>query len=149
MNAVVPETSRSPGPFRVTKTVRFAYVDAAGIVFFPRYFELLNAVVEDWFEHGLGYSFARLLNERRGVPTVHIEADFVSPGRLGETVEFTLEVTHIGQSSFTVAVTGHEGETPRLAIRQTLVLMDVERERAVALPDGMRAAMTRYEKKEN
>ena len=31
-----------------------------GIVFYPRYFEMLNATVEAFFAEGLGYSFARI-----------------------------------------------------------------------------------------
>ena len=46
--------------FTVERRVRFADCDAAGIVFFPRYFEMLNGVVEDWFAGPLGASFREL-----------------------------------------------------------------------------------------
>ena len=33
--------------------VQFAHCDPAGIVFYARYFEIINEVVEDWFEDAL------------------------------------------------------------------------------------------------
>ena len=41
--------------------IRFRHCDAAGIVFYPRYFEMMNDLVEDWFaELGMGLcEFAR------------------------------------------------------------------------------------------
>ena len=49
--------------------VRFAHVDAAGIVFYPRYFEMLNAAVEDYFAQHIGVDFATMHIERKiGIP---------------------------------------------------------------------------------
>ena len=36
---------------------RGAHTDPAGIVFYPRYFEMINAQVEDWFTGPLGCDF--------------------------------------------------------------------------------------------
>jgi hypothetical protein len=55
--------------FVLEMPVRFAHIDAAGIVFYPRYFEMLNATVEEWFAMRTGCAFAELHLERRlGVP---------------------------------------------------------------------------------
>ena len=37
-------------PFIKTEKIRFKHVDYAGIVFYPRFLEMLNDLVEDWFE---------------------------------------------------------------------------------------------------
>ena len=42
--------------YRSTVLVRFADCDPAGIVFYPRYMEMFNALVEDWFREGLKLS---------------------------------------------------------------------------------------------
>ena len=56
--------------FTTERRVRFADCDAAGIVFFPRYFEMLNGVVEDWFAGPLQTSFRELHVDRQvSVPT--------------------------------------------------------------------------------
>lgn len=108
--------------FRVAKSVRFAHCDPAGIVFFPRYFELLNEVVEDWFAGPLESAFGALhLDERRGVPTVRLEADFVAPSRLGDVLDFTLTVADLGRASCRLVTMADCGAERRAAFRHTLV----------------------------
>ena len=43
--------------FKTHIKIRFNHVDAAGIVFYPRYYEMLNQVVEEWFEKKLDIDF--------------------------------------------------------------------------------------------
>ena len=45
--------------FQISTKVRFGDVDPAGIVFYPRYFEMLNAAVEDWFTMAAPGRFCR------------------------------------------------------------------------------------------
>lgn len=105
-----PSRPRAPAvPFRRRLTVRFRHCDPAGIVFFPRYLEMLNDLFED-FMAGLGHPFAALHGsdaapgaETGGVPTVRVEADFLAPSRLGDQLELTLGVARLGRSSVTLA----------------------------------------------
>ena len=61
--------------FQKLVKVRFQHCDPAGIVFYPRYFEMVNAVVEDWFEE-MGEPFATLRTESAlVVPTVQLGSD--------------------------------------------------------------------------
>ena len=46
-----------------TIPVEFNHCDPAGIVFYPRYFEMVNSVVENFFLEDVGYSFARMMAE--------------------------------------------------------------------------------------
>jgi 4-hydroxybenzoyl-CoA thioesterase len=98
--------------FTVERRVRFADCDAAGIVFFPRYFEMLNGVVEDWFAGPLGVSFAELhLRRHASVPTAAIAARFAAPSRLEDDLTFTLTVTKLGGASCALKhrITAHDG----------------------------------------
>ncbi|MCS6627109.1 acyl-CoA thioesterase [Roseibacterium beibuensis] len=80
--------------------MRFADCDAAGIVFYPRYFEMLNGVVEDWFAGPLGVSFRELHIVRHvSVPTAAVEARFIAPSRLEDDLTFSLTVTKLGGAS--------------------------------------------------
>lgn len=89
--------------FTTTRRVRFADCDSAGIVFFPRYFEMLNGVVEDWFAGPLGLSFRELHMERgASVPTASVEARFAAPSRLEDDLTFALTVTRLGGASCTL-----------------------------------------------
>ena len=102
MSSSGPLTS---SPFRTRKQIRFHHCDPAGIVFYPQYFVLMNELVEDWFNRGLGVDFARFHTDARlGIPMAHLECDFLSPSTVGETLDWTLCVEKIGGSSLTLAV---------------------------------------------
>ena len=66
-------------------------------MFYPQYFVLMNELVEDWFNEGLGVDFARFhAEDRHGIPMAHIECDFLAPSKVGETLAFGLSVRKIG-----------------------------------------------------
>ena len=124
--------------FCFIQPVRFAHVDAAGIVFYPRYFEMLNATVEEYFAQEIGVSFAEMHLERRvGVPTVSLTTTFMSPSRLGDMLENRLTVDRVGRSSMDITVTMSCGDSKRMETKATLVCMDVAAGKSVAWPDGM------------
>ena len=45
----MPDTPQKPRHFQTQIEVRFADCDPAGIVFYPRYFEMFNGLVDVWF----------------------------------------------------------------------------------------------------
>ena len=57
--------------FEMTQKILFKHCDPAGIVFFPRYFEMINDCVEEFFAEMLDWPFETLL-KTNGVPTVAI-----------------------------------------------------------------------------
>ena len=66
-------------PFTRDIVVRFEHCDAAGIMFYPRFFALVNETVEDWFA-SLGHSFKALhIDQRKGVPTVRFNPSSYRP----------------------------------------------------------------------
>jgi 4-hydroxybenzoyl-CoA thioesterase len=124
--------------------IEFNHCDPAGIVFYPRYFEMTNSVVENFFADEVGRSFAHMHTDGRhnGVPTVHIEADFIAPSRLGDKVAFTLVVRKLGGSSVGVEITGRMGEEMRLRAHLTLVWID--NMKAARWPEAMRARLAAH-----
>ncbi len=80
--------------------IEFNHCDPAGIVFFPRYFEMLNSQVENFFRDVLDYPFERMMfGDGHAVPTVHFEIDFRHPSKLGELVRFELAIRRLGRTS--------------------------------------------------
>jgi 4-hydroxybenzoyl-CoA thioesterase len=123
--------------------VEFNHCDPAGIVFYPRYFEMVNSVVENFFADVVGRSFASMHNDAaNGVPTVAIETSFLRPSRLGDKVLFSLKIEKIGGSSLRVLVEGRGPDGLRLTVRMTVAWID--RMKAAPWPDDMRAALERY-----
>ena len=132
--------------FRNTVWVRFKDCDAAGIVFFPRYFEMLNDCVEDWFREALAWPFEAMHgSDRCGVPTAELSSRFVAPSRLGETLTRELRIRRLGGSSALLAVrfAGPSGDL-RVEFEQRLVCVDLGRVAPRPWPDAVRAAMGCY-----
>lgn len=106
--------------------VEFNHCDPAGIVFYPRYFEMINSVVENFFREAMDHPFARMMAEGTGVPAVRIETEFRAPSRLGEVLEWTLEVARVGGSSAELRVGAHgpgKGDRPELRLRAEMTLV--------------------------
>jgi len=121
--------------FETSVQVRFAHVDPAGIVFYPRYLEMLNGAVEDWFALELGMDFKTLHLERRiGVPTVKLDVQFLAPSELGDQLTISVEPRKIGRSSCGLDVVFSGSGRERLRAEVVLVCMDLKDRRAIAWP---------------
>ena len=116
--------------------VEFNHCDPAGIVFYPRYFEMTNSVVENFFAEVGGYSFARMMAEGQGVPTARLETNFHAPSRLGDRLDFTLAVMRIGGASIGFTLTARCG--PELRITADLTLVWVQTGRPAPWPEALR-----------
>ena len=130
--------------FTTERRVRFADCDAAGIVFFPRYFEMLNGVVEDWFAGPLQVSFRELhVNRQVSVPTAAVEARFIAPSRLEDELTFALTVTRLGRSSCSLRHRISAGGTLRFEASQTFVYVGLSL-KPEPWPEDLRARMANY-----
>jgi len=85
-------------PFTKQEKIRFKHVDYAGIVFYPRFLEMLNDLVEDWFDEALNRPFSKI-HETNGIPTVDLKVQFKKAARLGEILTKNLWVKQLGGSS--------------------------------------------------
>ena len=96
--------------FTVDQLVRFSHCDPAGIVYYPEFFDLQHAVMEDWFRDGVGRSLPEMIRDRRiGTPTVNIQCDFAKPLTIGDTLHWELRVLKAGRASRAARVPGTEG----------------------------------------
>ena len=139
--------SASARAYRAQVLVRFAHCDPAGMVFFPRYMEMFNNLVEDWCREELEVSFAEMHIVRGwGLATAHLEANFAAPSYLGEELSATLEVRGIGTSSvrLNIALCGPDGSV-RVRGEMVLVMIDMKTKRARALPNDLRARMSMFQ----
>lgn len=90
-------------PFVFTTPVRFADVDHAGIVYYPRFFHYFHLAFEELFRVRLGArAYLDLLdNQRVGFPAVRAEADYQAPLSFGDTAEIELTIERLGRASIT------------------------------------------------
>jgi len=124
------------------RLVEFQHCDPAGIVFYPRYFEMINSVIEEYFRDHVGYSFAPMhFEDRRGVPTVKIAVEFQRPSRLEDLLDFNFVITTIGNSSVDLEITCHSNGETRFISLSTLVRMNLDTNKSDPWPDDIRAKM--------
>ncbi|MDB5817453.1 MAG: 4-hydroxybenzoyl-CoA thioesterase [Rhizobacter sp.] len=131
--------------FETTRTIRFGQCDPAGIVFYPRYFEMFNELVEDWVTHRLGISYADLLANRKvGMGPVALNIEFDMPSRMGDEVQFGVTVEKLGNASLRLQLGCRCGDEQRARMTQTIVCTDTVSARAQPFPADLRAAIENY-----
>jgi 4-hydroxybenzoyl-CoA thioesterase len=122
--------------------VLFKHCDPAGIVFFPRYFEMMNDCVETFFHDCIGMPFESL-HKTGGLPTVKIETHFARPSRHGDHLVLTLVITKVGGSSAGYRMQAVSDGELRFDTSATLVHVD-ERGRPAPWPDEVRERLLNY-----
>lgn len=127
--------------FQFHQKVLFKHCDPAGIVFYPRFFEMMNDCVEAFFDT-IGTPFESL-HDAGGVPTAQISTTFHAPSRHGDRLVIALEVTRIGTSSLGLSLDASAGDHPRFSATSTLVYVD-QTGRPQPWPSDIRTAMTPY-----
>lgn len=134
-----------PETFSHQIKVLFQHCDPAGIVFYPRYFEMVNQTVEEWHEVGLGYSFSKMhLTSGHGVPTVSITAEFAAPSHMGDVLTWSLRVRKLGRTSAHLEIAAHCGSELRMRADPVLVYVNMQMGRPVPWPEEIRSPMSRY-----
>ncbi len=107
--------------YRRSIRIEFNHCDPAGIVFYPRYFEMTNSVAENFFRDVVGLPYETIIARGEGVPTARITVDFHAPSRLGEVLEWRLEVLRLGNSALDLQITVHGANSDRLTANLTIV----------------------------
>lgn len=126
--------------------IMFKHCDAAAIVFYPRYTEMLHDTVEHWFNHGLKIGFDNLHGKHNmGIPMVNLQVDFLEPSRLGEQLLSHLKVTRLGRSSMQmqVQICDHS-QRVRVSAQLTIVFAVLGDIRSTPIPDDFRDRIAPY-----
>lgn len=133
-------------PFVHAVPVRFADVDHAGIVYYPRFFHFFHLVFEEFWRARLGArAYVELLDKDRvGFPAVRAECDYRAPLRFGDIAEIELRVLKLGRTSVTFGYRIYraaEGDVPRTLAaegRSVSAVVDLSRFVAVEPPARVR-----------
>jgi len=90
-----------------TRNIRIEWgdCDPAGIVFYPRYFEMFDACISALFLQATGLTKHQLMEkyEFDGYPLVDARARFIIPARFGDEVVAETAISAIRSSSFDVS----------------------------------------------
>ncbi|MCE2882357.1 MAG: acyl-CoA thioesterase [Planctomycetaceae bacterium] len=119
--------------------IRLAHTDAAGVLFYPRIFDLEHELFERWLELG-GFSVRQML-ERKLAPTpiVHCEADYRLPVRTGDVLTARLAAVGVGRSGYTLKWTFSRGADLAMRVVVKRVAIDPVAGESIDLPEKLRA----------
>ena len=123
--------------------VEFNHCDPAGIVFYPRYFEMVNSTCQTFFREVAGLSYAAMMDRHEGVPTARLEVNFHAPSRLEEVLDWRLSVTRMGGTSVGFQLEAHCGDSHRLTADLTLVYVSAKG-RPQPWPQALRDRITAF-----
>ncbi|MGH7879046.1 MAG: acyl-CoA thioesterase [Candidatus Binataceae bacterium] len=125
--------------------VRFRHCDAAGWVFYPRYFEMISDFVEDWLEDGLAAGAPGLFHRRQILtPSVHFTVDFPKPTHYGERLTFNLWTVNVRRASCELRIEASRQSELRMRVKQVLVFISARTARAIAIPPELIDRMRRF-----
>ncbi len=128
------------GIWQTQRTVRFAHCDPAGIVFYPRFFEIAHEAKEEWFRAVVGVPFQEYVGSQgRGLPIVRLEADFLAASRHGDELDVAITVAQLGRSSLHLHYALSCAGEPRVSIRTVIVQTDLRTGRPVPIDGELRA----------
>jgi Predicted thioesterase len=119
--------------------------EPSGIVFLPRYFDMVHNVIENWLDEALDWPMSQLQgSDGLSLPFVDIRAEFPAPSRLGDRLTWRLTVRDIGRSSMWLEVVGTTGAETRASINGTLVLTEALALRTRRWPEAMTERLKDY-----
>jgi 4-hydroxybenzoyl-CoA thioesterase len=125
--------------------VRFEEVDAAGVVYFARFFGWCHDAMAAMLG-ALEGGYHRLVKDRGlGHPVVHVEADFAAPLRFGDTVGIDVTVEKMSDRSVTLRFRLERLDGLHVAmIRHVVVLTELASFQAVPLADDLRSLLATH-----
>ncbi len=131
--------------FTVKSVVKLSDTDAAGVIFFSRYFRLAHDAYESFMEQ-IGWRLSYVIHESDILlPIVHSEADYVQSMALGDSYSIAICVEKIGQTSFALLYRFQNVENDLTAAVKTVhVAVDKKSRRKRPLPDSLRENLLKY-----
>ena len=128
----------NPADFSEHLVVRLPHTDAAGVIFYPRIFEIEQELFERWLELG-GFSLRDMLSGRLApTPIVHCEADYRLPVRAGDKLTAQLSGLEVGRSGYTMQWSFARGMEPAISARVKRVAIDPRAGESIDLPEAFR-----------
>ncbi len=118
----------------------------AGIVFYPRYFEMIASVIERFFEDELGYGFVTSQEQTNmSTPMGEISTRFCAPSRLGDILQLKLHVQRVGRSSASFEIRYSCEDQLRFKTEATVAHANPDAGVSACWPKCIREALLNYQ----
>ena len=125
--------------------MRFSHCDPAGIVYTPRFVDMMNGAIEDFFPGALGLDYHHILRDLRyGLGYASVACDFFMVASMGDTLTFTTLVEHVGGTSARLIVHIHRGDAEVCRGAFVMVPTNMADNRPIRF-EALRQAMIAYQ----
>lgn len=127
--------------FTCERYIRFADIDAAGWLYYPRFIEFCHNAFEDWINAQAPVHYREMINEQRwGFPAVAVSGEYLSPLKHGDTAVITLKILHLGNSSLKTRFEFVRKHDQLVSFKGeiTTVCVDLRQGRSMPIPEVMR-----------
>ena len=128
--------------FTFALPVRFADVDHAGIVYYPRFFHYFHVAFEELWRARIGpTAYSELIDrDRVGFPAVKADCEFTAPLRFGDSIEIAITIPRLGTKSITFRYTITHERTRALCAtgHVTCAVVDLAKFVAIPVPERVR-----------
>lgn len=129
------QLTHAPSRFSVRRPVAFQDIDAAGVVFYPRFLVYMHDAYVAWLAH-VGCPLPEVLREHRWIaPIASVGADFLRPLRFGDTIDVSVVAGSRGRTSYRVGFRVDRAGEP-VALGQTSHVVLIEG-RAAPVPEDL------------
>jgi 4-hydroxybenzoyl-CoA thioesterase len=132
--------------YEYPQDILFRHCDPARIVFFPRYFEMMNDCVEGFFAEVLHWPFFDV-HKDHAVPTAQINCRFAAPSHHGDRLTLHLRVKRVGRTSVSYVMQALCESELRFETEATLVYVDKDGKPTV-WPERIKQELMRLSKEE-
>jgi len=133
------------GAFTTRLNVRFSHCDPAGLVYTPRFIDIVNGVIEDFFIQELNINYHDMIHNRGvGLGYAKVDCDFFRPAFMGDRLAFTPLITHLGRCSAIYSVHCFRALEEVMRCRLVMVTTSLHTNQAISMPTDMKAALSAY-----
>ena len=130
----------------VERRIMWGDLDSLGIVFYPRYYEWIDACGHLFFE-SIGLELGTLWHDRQiQFGLVETGCQYASPGRYHQSIRIVTRLDALGDKTLVLKSTIHDAGDDRLMVTGTekRICMDVSdpaKIRALQIPDDIRRVL--------
>jgi 4-hydroxybenzoyl-CoA thioesterase len=137
----------TPREFVAEVKVRFADVDHARIVYYPRFFHYFHIAFEELFEREMGMKYPEVIDgDHVGFPAVKTEAEYRSPVRFGDVLRIRVTCSRLGSRSVTLHYRAERVKDGVLCTeaRVTTACVDMRTFTSQVIPEKYRELFARF-----
>ncbi len=131
--------------FTIERPVRFADIDAAGWLYYPRFFEYCHNAFEDWINTKAPVGYPEAIDKQRwGFPAVKASGEYLAPLKHGDIAQVSIRILNVGNSSLKTGfeIIRKHDQTPSFKAEITTVCVNLDLGKSMPIPANMRAFLT-------